>query len=84
MAILLPNTAAADAFNLAERVRRTIEQQVIEYEQGKTLSITVSIGISTLTELETTADLIKNADKALYYAKVNGRNQVKFNDGKLV
>ena len=83
IAMLLPNTDIANALNIAERVRHTIEKNIIEYEQGKTLNISVSIGVSTLTASETSADLIKLADKALYYAKAHGRNQVKFNDGKL-
>ncbi|TAN67491.1 MAG: GGDEF domain-containing protein [Methylobacter sp.] len=83
MAMLLPNTNVEDALGIAERVRHTIEKKVIIYEPGKTLSITVSIGVSTLTRFETSADLIKSADEALYYAKVHGRNQIKFNDGKL-
>lgn len=84
MAMLLPDTGITDALKIAERIRQTIEATVIEYEQGKTLNITVSIGISTLTESETSVDLIKRADDALYYAKEHGRNQVKFNDGKLI
>ncbi|MGZ8180961.1 MAG: diguanylate cyclase [Methylobacter sp.] len=84
MAMLLPNTEVSDALRIAERVRQTIEKNVIEYEKGKNLNITVSIGISTLTESETSADLIKRADEALYYAKAHGRNQIKFNDGKLI
>ncbi len=84
MAMLLPNTNVDDALNIAERVRHTIENKVIVYEPGKTLTITVSIGIAALTKYETSEDLIKNADEALYYAKVHGRNRIKFNDGKLV
>jgi diguanylate cyclase (GGDEF)-like protein len=84
MAILLPNTESIDALGIAERVRQTIEKNAIEYKKGETLNITVSIGVSTLIESETSADLIARADEALYYAKAHGRNQVKFNDGKLV
>ncbi|MFI3158582.1 MAG: GGDEF domain-containing protein [Methylococcaceae bacterium] len=84
IAMLLPNTNVADALQIAERVRQAIEKKVIEYEQDRTLTVTVSIGVSTLTKSESSADLIKCADEALYYAKAHGRNQVKFNDGKLV
>ncbi len=83
IAMLLPNTDITDALRIAERVRQTIESKVIEYERDRTLKITVSIGVSTLTTSESSTDLIKYADKALYYAKAHGRNQVKFNDGKL-
>lgn len=84
MAMLLPNTEVTDALKIAERIRQAIENNIIEYETGKTLNTTVSIGVSTLTNSETSTDLIKRADEALYYAKGHGRNQVKFNDGKLV
>jgi len=84
MAMLLLNTETADALRIAERVRQTIEQKTVEYEKGKALNITVSIGVAALTISETSADLIKRADQALYYAKGHGRNQVRFNDGNLV
>lgn len=79
MAILLPNTDVENAIEIAERIRQVIEENVIEYETGKTLTISVSIGVSTLTGSETSADLIKLADEALYYAKAHGRNQVRYN-----
>jgi diguanylate cyclase (GGDEF)-like protein len=81
MAMLLLNTGRADALRIAERVRQTIEKKVIEYEKGKNFNITVSIGVASLTKSETSADLIRCADEALYFAKSHGRNQVKFNDG---
>ncbi len=84
MAMLLLNTKTEDAVAIAERVRQVIETKSIEYEQGKTLNITISIGVSTLTKSGAGADLIKLADEALYYAKKHGRNQVKFNDGNLL
>jgi len=81
MAILLPNADAKNAIKFAERLRKKIADNVIEYEPGKTLSITVSIGISSLKDNESVADLIKLADDALYYGKEHGRNQVKYNEG---
>lgn len=84
MAMLLLNTKVEDAIGIAERVRQAIEAKNIEYEQGKTLNITISIGVSALTESGTGADLIKLADEALYYAKKHGRNRVKFNDGNIL
>jgi diguanylate cyclase (GGDEF)-like protein len=81
MAILLPDTGISDALGIAERVRQTIENKAIEYENGKNFNITVSIGVAAITKSETSAELIKRADEALYRAKELGRNQVKFNDG---
>ncbi len=84
MSLLLINTEVATALIIAERIRQDIEKNVIEYEEGKTLNISVSIGVSSLTKSESSTELIKLADEALYYAKRHGRNQVKFNDGKPV
>ncbi len=81
MAILLPNTDAENAIKFAERLRKEIADNVVEYEPGKTLSITTSIGVSSLKNNESVADLIKLADDALYYGKEHGRNQVKYNEG---
>lgn len=83
MALLLPNTDSENGLVIAERIRKLIEQNNIEYTSGKTLSISVSIGVSSLMDSETCTDLIRLADEALYYAKSHGRNQIKFNDGKL-
>ncbi|MCP3896122.1 MAG: diguanylate cyclase, partial [Bacteroides sp.] len=46
-----------------------------------TLSVTVSIGVSSLTRIEKSIDdeakhIVKMADEALYTAKASGRNQV--------
>ena len=62
---------------LAERVRRSVEQQRLTTEQG-TLTFTVSVGVA---HSETGADadshtLFGAADRALYAAKDAGRNSV--------
>ena len=77
-AVLLPNTRIAQALLFAERLREGIETNTIEFEPGKTLTITVSIGVATLEGKESSADLIGYADSALYQAKADGRNQVCF------
>ncbi|MBK8163226.1 MAG: GGDEF domain-containing protein [Gammaproteobacteria bacterium] len=78
IAVILPRTDSEDAIILAERIRKAIEDHGIEYESGKTLHITASIGIATLTSIAITDnDLIQAADAALYAAKRNGRNCVR-------
>ena len=77
MAILLPNTEMADAIVFAERIRKNIEDTHFEFQLHKALRITVSIGVSSLINDETSIDLIRLADEALYYAKSHGRNQIK-------
>lgn len=87
--ILLPNTTLEDAVNLAEIVRKNIEALRILHEDGALPRIvTVSIGVaccipSRLGESPVSdgamvhpAMLLNAADRALYRAKRNGRNQV--------
>lgn len=66
---------------LAERIRTVIENTPLSLEDGRTIAITVSIGIATLaanpdTEPETMDHLIGRADTALYQAKESGRNRI--------
>ncbi|MBK6645075.1 MAG: PAS domain S-box protein [Anaerolineales bacterium] len=73
--ILMPETNAAQAFLLAERIRKAVESADIE--TGELLmSATVSLGIEEMafaTDRSVEA-IISRADKALYNAKQSGRN----------
>ncbi|SNY98865.1 diguanylate cyclase [Halomonas sp. hl-4] len=79
-AILLPNTAIAQASQIAERIRATIENThvPIEHEGGKqTLHITASFGVTHISPQETTLKAaLKRADTGLYEAKETGRNRI--------
>lgn len=70
--VVLSPTDKENALIVFERFRSTIEQ----YDFPKVGKITVSIGVSSLGPKENPAIVLENADKALYYAKENGRNQV--------
>jgi diguanylate cyclase (GGDEF)-like protein len=83
----IPETMAAD---IAERIRQSIEELPLIYND-QSIKVTISIGSSTYqpskaTSKETAADvsvkLIHSADSALYLAKNNGRNRVA--NGELV
>lgn len=77
MSVILPNTDLDAAMVVAERIRVSIEKSLVPHED-KNLSVTVSIGVTQFdpeTDHET-RDIIEKADKALYKAKNNGRNQV--------
>jgi diguanylate cyclase len=71
--VLLPDTAAAGAEVIAERVRKRIESASLS-KSG--LRVTASIGIAELEpeDVEHTA-AISRADRALYAAKERGRNR---------
>ena len=73
--ILLSNTNQAGAELLAERVRSKIEHNTLAYDMD-ILKMTVSLGVSTLRVNDTVESFIERADKAMYLAKKNGRNQV--------
>lgn len=75
-AVLLPKTSMAHARLTAERLRQMSEALRVEY-QGEVITVTVSIGVSTLEQHGTSLDdLYFVADKYLYLAKETGRNQV--------
>jgi diguanylate cyclase (GGDEF)-like protein len=66
-----------DTYRFAERLRSVIEKMQLEF-QGYRILLTVSIGIAALPALDTTdpAAMVDAADRALYWAKTHGRNQV--------
>jgi len=68
------NLDSDSAAGLFERIRKTIEDNPLEYND-LTIPITISIGYSS-TLSESLEHMINDADKALYDAKENGRNQV--------
>jgi len=75
-AILLPETALAEACEIAERVRASVASILISAPQGS-FQITVSIGVCQLgTGGETFENFMSRADAQLYLAKHQGRNRV--------
>jgi diguanylate cyclase (GGDEF)-like protein len=75
-AVLLPETEASAAMDVAERLRRAVETSPME-TNGGTLTITVSIGAACMeTATGSVEELLKRADVALYEAKQSGRNKV--------
>ena len=72
-AVLLPETNAAAAMVIAERLRLTLAA-VPDTAQIRLVPCTVSIGMAVRTEQESVADLMRRADTALYQAKAGGRN----------
>lgn len=74
--VLLLQSPLADARNVAERFRRCIAEAPIDTERGP-LTITISVGVSTLTEdCPSLTALLNDADAGLYAAKKAGRNRV--------
>lgn len=67
-----------DAFKVAENLREKIEQLNFEHK-GKSFNVTASFGVSELKAKDTLDGLVDRADKAMYQAKRNGKNQVVVN-----
>ncbi|MNX71822.1 putative diguanylate cyclase YedQ [compost metagenome] len=75
--IILPQTSEDEAFAVAERLRQTLEDKEIPISPERSLKVTASIGLASLTpDIQTPKELIKRADAALYAAKNGGRNRV--------
>lgn len=72
-AVVLPHASDEDALAIAEKLRRTIAETPIACGD-QSLNITVSIGVTDASYDLTT--LLVHADKAMYRAKEQGRNQV--------
>lgn len=73
--ILLPHTSVEESFKLAERLRIAVEQTPLQ--RIPELRVTVSIGVACLLPNDDDAySLLERADKAMYWAKREGRNKV--------
>lgn len=74
--IAMRDVNETEAREKAEYIRNTIKSHVFIFED-KELSVTVSIGVACGKPSESKdMNLFCDADKALYFAKQNGRNQV--------
>ncbi len=72
--MLLSNTTTEQALHSANNIRKIIEKTAFN-SNGKKITITISCGITQLTENDSSESAFIRADKALYEAKNNGRNQ---------
>lgn len=77
--IVLPNVELEDAVKLSEKIRAKIEDLEIEHKLSSINKfLTMSLGVvSIIPSLDSTPEeLLNRADKALYNAKIRGRNCV--------
>lgn len=70
--LMLPDSDSYSAYKISERLRLLVENHIFK-DAG---NLTVSIGISELTECHSLIGTIAQVDKALYKSKLDGRNKV--------
>jgi len=72
--VLLPQTTAEQGLAIAERLRAAVADSPIDVGSAVPVRLTVSVGLALLQQ--DSAYVLAQADKALYQAKHQGRNQV--------
>ena len=78
MSIILPNTIKEEAYTTAEKICSRVADRKFKLVGDKETNVTISLGVSTYPfDGDTAQKIIEAADKKLYEAKNNGRNQVK-------
>ena len=73
---MLPDADLPTALAVAERARLTVSGLAIPNARAPTGCLTISVGVFVASGAASTHSLLERADKALYRAKRNGRNQV--------
>lgn len=77
MSIILPNTDKNEALITAQKICDAVAEAPLKLAGDKESIVTISLGVATFPEDgETPSEIIDSADKRLYFAKENGRNQV--------
>ena len=73
--LIMPGATMDSAKNVAEKLREIVANSGFHFK-GAPVKITISAGIAEFTSNDTPINVFDRADKALYHAKNNGRNQV--------
>jgi diguanylate cyclase (GGDEF)-like protein len=74
--VILKRTDLNAALLVAEKIRQHVESTKIAYDRDN-LKLSCSIGVAVLREDDTADTLLRRADRGLYAAKQEGRNQVR-------
>jgi diguanylate cyclase (GGDEF)-like protein len=83
--VLLPQTGKQNALIVARRLLRVITQHIFLRQEGINAMVTGSIGVATFPDdAKTKADLIREADQAMYVVKNKTRNGIATADEGIV
>jgi diguanylate cyclase len=74
--IILTERGQDEAVACAERIRTTVKQSIVTTSTGNKLRLTISAGVTTFKGETKINTLITQADRALYEAKIAGRNRI--------
>lgn len=78
MSIILPNTTKDEAYSTAEKICERVANNKFKLSGDREAHVTISLGVSTFPfDGDNASSIIEAADKRLYDAKHNGRNQVR-------
>lgn len=80
--VVLPNRKLEVAQPIIEELFEELCSQIVYYNDYE-ISMSVSVGLTSYPELcDSTNDLLRRADNAMYYSKEHGRHQIHVDDGE--
>ena len=72
---ILPNTDKKGAYQFADKLRKIIEKTKFMYKKTR-IRVSVSGGVASRNEVNSSEEVLKKADDRVYLAKNNGRNRI--------
>lgn len=82
--LILKGVKASYAFEVSERIRKSIDSHKFTTANNKPAHITVSAGISELLATDSIETIFERTNRAVQHAKKMGRNQSILADGKFI
>ncbi len=74
--IFLADTNINNGYLVAEKLRESVERLTLQYREDAIIKVTLSMGISLISNNISLEEAIRNADNAMYVSKASGRNQI--------
>jgi len=75
--VIIPNTTKDVLMTVSERIRIFVEKSWIT-ENGKKISVTVSVGATLFGKKDSMKDMVNRADELMYKSKKSGKNKVSY------